>query len=127
MLKVAVEDKARKTKKLTGLDGRTLFSKSPHSALNLLLQSAGALICKKWCVLIDQELTARGLVHGWHGDYAFCAWVHDEVQIAARTPEIAEVIAEVCKSAALAAGEFFNFRIPIASETKTGPNWSATH
>ena len=127
LLKEAVEAKAKALMVLTGLDGRQLFSKSPHSALNLLLQSAGALICKKWCVLIDQTLTARGLKHGWEGDYAFCAWVHDEVQIAARTPEIAAVIEEVCKSSAIAAGEFFKFRIAIASETKVGPNWAATH
>lgn len=126
-LKKLVESKARTTGQLTGLDGRQLFSKSAHSSLNLLLQSAGALICKKWCVLIDQTLTTRGLKHGWDGDYAFCAWVHDEVQIAARTPEIAAVIEEVCKSSAIAAGEFFKFRIAIASETKVGPNWAATH
>lgn len=127
LLKEAVEAKAKALMVLTGIDGRQLFSKSPHSSLNLVLQSAGALICKKWCVLIDQTLTSRGLKHGWDGDYAFCAWIHDEVQIAARTREIADVIAEVCKSSALAAGEFFKFRIAIASETKVGPNWAATH
>ncbi len=127
LLKQAVEFKAKTKGQLVGIDGRQLFSKSPHSSLNLLLQSAGALICKKWIVLIDQVLTDRGLKHGWDGDYAFCAWVHDEVQIAARTPEIAAVIEEVCKSSAVAAGEFFKFRIAIASDTKVGPNWAATH
>ena len=37
-----------KRKYLRGLDGRHLHVRSLHSALNLLLQSCGALICKKW-------------------------------------------------------------------------------
>ena len=61
---------------LRGLDGRILHVRSPHSALNLLLQSAGAIICKQWIVLTEQMLYEQGLRHGWDGDYAFMAWVH---------------------------------------------------
>ena len=61
---------------LKGLDGRLLAVRSPHSALNLLLQSAGALICKKWIVETEKGLIARGLRHGWNGDFAYMAWVH---------------------------------------------------
>jgi DNA polymerase I len=126
-LKEAVEGKAKKDKTLRGLDGRTLYSKSVFSSINLLLQSAGALICKKWIVLIDKKLKEVGYRHGFDGDYAFCAWVHDEVQIACRTEEHAEIVAEVCKEAAVEAGEFFQFRIPIAGEAKVGKTWAETH
>ena len=61
---------------LKGLDGRLLHVRSPHSALNLLLQSAGALICKKWIVETERRLINRGLKHGWDGDFAYMAWVH---------------------------------------------------
>ena len=61
---------------LKGLDGRLLHVRSTHAALNTLLQSAGALVCKKWLVILEEELKARGLKHGWDGDYAFSAWVH---------------------------------------------------
>ena len=61
---------------LKGLDGRHLSVRSPHSALNLLLQSAGALICKKWIVRTEERLIQRGLKHGWDGDFAYMAWVH---------------------------------------------------
>lgn len=61
---------------LYGLDRRKLHVRSPHSALNLLLQSAGALICKKWIVTTEERLLARGLRHGWEGDFALMAWVH---------------------------------------------------
>lgn len=61
---------------LKGLDGRLLHVRSPHSALNLILQSAGALVCKKWIVRTEERLIQRGLKHGWDGDFAYMAWVH---------------------------------------------------
>ena len=85
----AVKTKAKNHKSLTALDGGTLHVRSDHSALNTLLQSAGALICKKWGVMLEKELLRRGYRHGWDGDFVFLAWVHDEFQIAARTPELA--------------------------------------
>jgi len=38
---------------VTGLDGRKLHIRSEHSALNTLLQSAGAVVMKKALVLLD--------------------------------------------------------------------------
>jgi DNA polymerase I-like protein with 3'-5' exonuclease and polymerase domains len=112
---------------LTGLDGRRLHVRSSHAALNTLLQSAGALICKKWLLILEEDLKAAGLKHGWDGDYAFCAWVHDEVQIACRTEEVAKQVAEMAVAAVSKAGEFFQFRCPLAGEAKIGKNWSQTH
>ncbi len=112
---------------LIGLDGRQLHVRSSHAALNTLLQSAGALICKQWLVILEQDLQAEGLKHGWDGDYAFCAWVHDEVQIACRTETIANRVAEMAKVAVAKAGEHFSFRCPLAGDAKIGTNWSQTH
>ena len=83
-----------KRRYLKGLDGRPLHVRSIHSALNLLLQSAGALICKKWIILLEENLIAQGLDHG--KDFQYMAWVHDEVQVACRTKEIAETVVKVC-------------------------------
>lgn len=112
---------------LSGLDGRRLHVRSEHSALNTLLQSAGALLCKKWIVLMDQRLRELGYRHGWEGDFAFLAWVHDELQIAARTPEIAKVIGELSNKCAKEAGEFFNFRILLEADYKIGTDWAWCH
>lgn len=112
---------------LIGLDGRQLHVRSAHAALNTLLQSAGALICKKWLVLIEEELQARGLKHGWDGDYAFVAWIHDECQIACRTQEVADIVVEVATKCIEEAGEYFGFRCPLAGEAKVGRNWAQTH
>lgn len=68
--------KAAKRGWLRGLDGRKVYVRSEHAALNTLLQSAGAIICKKWIVTLEELLQAKGYKHGWDGDYAFSAWVH---------------------------------------------------
>jgi DNA polymerase I len=112
---------------LIGLDGRSLHVRSAHSALNTLLQSAGALVCKKWLVILEEHLDACGYKHGWDGDYAFCAWSHDEVQIACRTQEVADYVSKFATKAVSLAGEYFNFRCPLAGESKMGTHWGETH
>ena len=112
---------------LKGLDGRLLHVRSPHSALNLLLQSAGALICKKWIVETERRLIARGLTHGWDGDFAFMAWVHDEIQVACRDSKIAEIVVGEAQKAMRDAEAFFNFRIQLDTEGKIGKTWADCH
>ncbi|QBE66850.1 DNA polymerase [Pseudoduganella lutea] len=112
---------------LMGLDGREVHVRSSHAALNTLLQSAGAILCKQWLVMLEEELQARGLKNGWDGDYANVAWSHDETQIACRTPEIAQIVRETAEACVVKAGDHFNFRCPTAGESKIGTNWSETH
>lgn len=112
---------------LLGLDKRHLHVRSVHSALNLLLQSAGALVCKKWIVTTEQRLLARGLKHGWDGDFALMAWIHDEQQIACRTEEIAKIVCEEAQQAMRDTQAFFNFRVQLDTEGKVGRNWADCH
>ena len=111
---------------LVGLDGREIHVRSSHAALNTLLQGAGALVCKQWLVFLEDELQ-KHFKHGWDGDYCFCAWSHDEVQIACRTEEIAKKVAEIATNCVLLAGQHFNFRCPTAGESKIGKTWADTH
>uniref|UniRef100_A0AAU6W4D2 DNA polymerase I n=1 Tax=Pseudomonas phage Lepni01 TaxID=3138536 RepID=A0AAU6W4D2_9VIRU len=119
---------------IKGLDGRKIHVRSPHSALNSLLQSAGALVCKKWVVEVERILVeGHGLVHGWYddegnpGDFCFMAWVHDELQIACRNQDIAELVAKVSNEAIRLVGESFKFRCPLATDSKIGPTWRECH
>lgn len=112
---------------LIGLDKRHLHVRSAHSALNTLLQSAGALICKYWIVRTAQRMEALGYKHGWDGDFAFVAYVHDEAQVAVRSDEAAEALKEQTALAMKDAEERFNFRCPLACESKVGLNWYETH
>lgn len=116
-----------KRKYLKGLDGRHLHVRSLHSALNLLLQSAGALVCKKWIVRTEERLLDLGLKHGWNGDFAYMAWVHDEIQVACRTKEIAEIVVREAQLAMRDTQSFFNFRVQLDTEGKIGKNWSDCH
>lgn len=116
-----------KTRYMKALDGRLLYTRSVHSALNTLLQSCGAIICKKWIILTEQALIAKGYRHGWDGDFALMAWVHDEQQIAARTPEIAEVVKETAEECMHQVQRYYGVHVQLDAEGKIGKNWGETH
>lgn len=126
-LRTAVGTAVEKHGDLQGLDGRPLTVRKKHAALNTLLQSAGAILCKRWIISVERTLLSLGLSHGWGGDFAMLAWVHDEIQIACRTPEIAEVVARVCVEETSKAGEYFGFRCALSGEAKKGTTWAACH
>ena len=41
---------------INGLDGRRIPIRHPHAALNTLLQSAGAIICKRWYATVENMI-----------------------------------------------------------------------
>ena len=112
---------------ILGLDRRLVYVRSPHSALNTILQSAGALICKKWVCLVEENMRKAGYKHGWDGDFAMMAWVHDEVQIACRTKEIAEDCVRIAQESMRQTQKFFNFNCQLDTEGKIGSNWYDCH
>ena len=105
---------------LTGLDGRRLLVRSEHSALNTLLQAAGAIVMKKALVILDDYAKQ------WKLDYKIIGNIHDEVQ-----SEVAEKDAEkfgwLAVECLKAAGLEFNLRCPLDGEYKVGTTWAETH
>lgn len=110
---------------LTGLDGRQIHVRSAHSALNALLQSCGALICKHWIIETDRLCREAGLLHGQ--DYKLCAYVHDEQQIACRTKEIAQRVGEFANKAIRNTEKYFKINMPLDSDFNIGRTWKDTH
>lgn len=110
---------------LIGLDGRRLHVRSAHSALNTLLQSAGAIISKVWMLQIDDDLYEAGLDNEWE-DYANMLYIHDELQYAVREGLEDEVKA-ICIAAAGKAGITLDFRMPVEATAKSGKTWKDTH
>ena len=105
---------------LPGLDGRRFMVRSAHSAVNTLLQGAGAIIAKQWIVETTKELKARKI------PYKLVAWVHDEIQL--ETPQAyAEELGQVCVEAARKAGSVLGTRCPMSAEYNIGTNWSESH
>ena len=116
-----VQSSAEKRGNLIGLDGRLLRVRSSHAALNTLLQSAAALISKRWMVELHTMLEDEGI-----SGVKQLAWVHDELQI--EVPELAaQRVGELAVKSIGLAGEFFDMKVALTGEYKIGNNWKETH
>jgi DNA polymerase I-like protein with 3'-5' exonuclease and polymerase domains len=109
---------------LKGLDGRLLHVRAEHSALNTLLQSAGALVMKKALCLSDADLAET--IRSSGGTAAFVANIHDEFQIETEK-ENAEFVGTIAAESIRAAGEYFKLRVPLKGNFAVGANWRDTH
>ena len=105
---------------LSGLDGRILHIRSQHSALNTLLQSAGAIVSKQWM------LELRALAKKEKIDYHQVAWVHDELQCEVRE-EFADRLGQLAVLAARKVTDVFKMRCPMDAEYHVGNNWADSH
>jgi DNA polymerase I-like protein with 3'-5' exonuclease and polymerase domains len=105
---------------LKGLDGRKLHCRSAHSSLNLLLQSAGALLCKQWLLEADKLFVERALDVQWH------AWVHDEAQVSC-PPDQADDVGQAFQDAMRKTQDHFNFKCQLDTDFNVGQNWAETH
>ena len=120
----AVKERVRTSGRLRGLDGRPIFCRAEHASLNYLLQSAGAILSKRWVVIGQQLLDEAGLTYDT--DYTRCAYIHDEVQLSV-VPSEADRVAALLEAAAPKAGQYYKFRVPITAAANHGENWAATH
>ena len=120
----AVKLKVRTSGRLRALDGRPVFCTAEHASLNYLLQSAGAIISKRWVVVGQEMIDAAGLTYDH--DYTRCAYVHDEVQLSVVPTEV-DRVKQLLEAAAPEAGRYYNFRVPITAAADHGENWAATH
>lgn len=105
---------------IPGLDGRRLNIRSAHSAVNTLLQGAGAIVSKQWLIEVRKTLRRRKI------PYRLVAWVHDEIQIETSKAD-AEVVGQICVEAARTAGVVLKTRCPMDAEYHVGTNWSESH
>jgi len=124
ILKQLIKEKAEQNGCLTGLDGRILPIRSEHAALNMLLQSAGAVLMKVALIKLHTKLTDIGWQHG--REYAFVGNIHDEFQAEVK-PELVETYGELAIKAIKAAGKELNMKCPMDGEYKVGESWAETH
>lgn len=122
-LKGVVAEAAKKGHILS-IDGRKVPIRSPHAALNSLLQSSGAILCKTWFLTIRDTIEAEGIV--WGKDFYFLAHIHDEVQIAVKKG-YEELVGKITIDSARKVAERYEFKCPLAAEYKVGSNWAETH
>ena len=103
-----------------GLDGRKIWVRSEHAALNSLLQGAGAIVMKKALVIFNDKIK----LNKW--PVKMVANVHDEWQFEVPA-HLAEVTGEAAKQSIIEAGVFYKLRCPLDGEYKYGANWQETH
>lgn len=116
---------------LKGIDGRILKVREQYKGLNVLLQSAGAIVMKKaLCILYDDCVSKGWIKDNWYLSddnlIYFILNIHDEYQ-AEVDPEIVDEYKKLAVEAIRKAGEFFNMRCPLTGEAKEGENWYQTH
>jgi DNA polymerase-1 len=107
---------------LPGLDGRRVPVRAAYTALNYIVTSSEAIICKRWLADVYAELNER-FRYGWNGDVVIALWIHDEIVCYCR-PDIADQVGEILVRHAKAAGEHYGFRVPLDADYKVGKSWS---
>lgn len=105
---------------LLGLDGRKVYVRSEHAALNTLLQSAGAIVMKKALCTLDHYAKL------WELDYEFVGNIHDEFQIEVKA-EHADKLGYLAVSSIQSAGVELGLRCKLDGEYKVGDSWAETH
>jgi DNA polymerase I-like protein with 3'-5' exonuclease and polymerase domains len=113
-------DRVAKTGFIKGIDGRILKVRQFHASMNLLLQGAGAIICKAWLRRIIL-LAEREKI-----DYKLVASIHDEYQFEVNTLH-ADKLGRITKDAMKFVEEELKVNCPLDSEFKIGNNWAETH
>jgi len=106
--------------KIKGLDGRLLMVRSPHASLNLLIQGAGAIICKVWLVSLMKKVYHSGM------DVKLVASVHDEYQFEVAKDDTDE-FGRLTNIAIKEAQEILQLNCPLDSTFKVGETWASTH
>ncbi len=108
---------------LKGLDGRLVPVRHKHAALNTLLQSAGAIICKNWYVKTEEMIRTAGYSVE---DVHIVGFIHDELQIQV-LKGLEDEIGKITWEALKQVEEDLGLKIPLDSEYQTGSSWAATH
>lgn len=138
-----------------GIDGRKIITRSSHSALNALFQSAGSIIMKKSATMFWESASAEQEV------FEFLLNMHDEVQVGVPARNILSFtgteaaclarpygnqewtypeeqpdggyvtmysrVGELGSQSVRDAGEFYKTRIKMDAEYKVGDSWAETH
>ena len=123
-LLTAVQKKAE-TDILRGLDGRPIrLQGKKHAALNYLLQSAGAIVTKRWGVITNNMITEAGLQY--EVDYQWLSYIHDEWNLAV-VPTHVNTVKSILEWSIQDAGHYYKLKVPLNSEAKDGNNWAEVH
>ena len=107
-----------------GIDGRKLWVRSEHSALNLLFQSAGSICMKYIMCTIDQKLIKEGIKSKVLKVLDF----HDEGQLeVVNDPLVIDKVKRIVVESFSEVTELLKLNVPLEADISVGRNWSETH
>ena len=105
---------------IKGIDGRLLHIRSPHSALNTLIQGAGAVVCKVWLINMIKRIRRTGV------DAKLVASIHDEYQFEVLNKDVKR-FGQLTKDAMKDTEKQLHMKCPLDNEWKVGRTWAQTH
>lgn len=105
---------------LKGLDGRKVYVRHEHAALNTLLQSAGSIAVKMAIVKWFTVLTKQRIPFKLLGTF------HDEVQ-AETSPDHADTVGDCFTQSIKWVGNYLQLNCALDGEYKVGANWKDCH
>ena len=105
---------------IKGIDGRLLHIRSPHSALNTLIQGAGAVVCKVWLINMIKRIRRIGV------DAKLVASIHDEYQFEVLNKDVKR-FGQLTKDAMKDTEKQLHMKCPLDNEWMVGRTWAQTH
>ena len=124
MLTAALDRRLDTLQPIRAIDGGALTIRSKHSALNTLLQSAGAIAVKTATVIFHESCEEAGLE--WGKDYWIAGHIHDEIQIITKEG-LEDDIGDCAVNSIREAGVHLGMRCPLDAAYKVGRTWADTH
>jgi DNA polymerase I-like protein with 3'-5' exonuclease and polymerase domains len=118
-LQADLKEEAAKFGFIIAIDGRKLYIRKAHAALNQLLQGGGAVVCKVWMRELQGHLKHQEI------PFTQMAWVHDECQI--EHPGEGAAVANCSRVAMKDAQRILDFKGELDTDSKTGRNWMECH
>lgn len=112
--------KVSKRGHLKGLDGRKIWVRNEHAALNSLLQCDGALVMKVALVELQKNVAKERILANFVGN------IHDEIQ-AEVFPTQAVRFGDLARQSIKDAGIILGMNCPLEGESNIGLDWSMTH
>lgn len=116
-----LEQQVARTGRIILCDGTPILVRQQYTRLGYLLQGDENRIMKQAAVYTRQQVVRRNLDVIKVGD------IHDEWQSDVFRPHADELCNDVYPKAFRAAGQRFNYRVPIDCDSKVGLTWAATH
>ena len=117
----SLQTQVDRTGRIKLCDGTPLLVQQPHTRLGYLLQGDESRIMKQAAILTAAEVRRRRLDVLKVGD------IHDEWQSDVLKDHVRELTAEVYPLAFRNSGVYFDYRLPIACDSKVGRTWAETH